>query len=206
MTPKSLLRNKRCVSNIEDFTKKNSFHRILNDHADFKKYGLTQLKEDIKQARENNFGRKLFETFAAEYSTSYLNENQEMKELEAVIVDKDKQLKEATEKLEVSTTEVDAQKAKIEQINEGINRKEKLNELMKPLANKQAEVMQSLLESVATDKIQSAYDKYLPAVLKDEAPSKKIIAESRKEVTGNKTTNTSQADEGVVLLKKLAGM
>ena len=56
---------------------------------------LTQLKEDIKQARENNFGRKLFETFAAEYSTSYLNENQEMKDLEAVIVDKDKQLKEA---------------------------------------------------------------------------------------------------------------
>ena len=46
MTPKSLLRNKRCTSNIEDFTKKNSFHRILNDHADFKKYGLIQLKED----------------------------------------------------------------------------------------------------------------------------------------------------------------
>jgi len=46
MTPKSLLRNKKCTSNIEDFTKKNSFHRILNDHADFKKYGLIQLKED----------------------------------------------------------------------------------------------------------------------------------------------------------------
>jgi len=48
MTPKSLLRNKRCTSNIEDFTKKNSFHRILDDHADFKKYGLIQLKEDKK--------------------------------------------------------------------------------------------------------------------------------------------------------------
>jgi len=48
MTPKSLLRNKRCVSNIEDFTKKNTFHRILNDHADFKKYGLIQLNEDKK--------------------------------------------------------------------------------------------------------------------------------------------------------------
>jgi len=48
MTPKSLLRNKRCTSNIEDFTKKNTFHRILNDHADFKKYGLIQLKEDKK--------------------------------------------------------------------------------------------------------------------------------------------------------------
>ena len=30
MTPKSLLRNKRCISNIEDFSTKNSFHRVLN--------------------------------------------------------------------------------------------------------------------------------------------------------------------------------
>ena len=33
MTPKSLLRNKYCVSNLEDFNKNNSFHRILWDHA-----------------------------------------------------------------------------------------------------------------------------------------------------------------------------
>jgi len=48
MTPKSLLRNKRCTSNIEDFTKKNTFHRALNDHADYKKYGLIKLNEDKK--------------------------------------------------------------------------------------------------------------------------------------------------------------
>jgi len=48
MTPKSLLRNKKCVSNIEDFTKKNSFHRVLQDHAELKEYGLIKLKEDKK--------------------------------------------------------------------------------------------------------------------------------------------------------------
>ena len=51
MTPKSLLRNKRCTSNIEDFTKKNTFHRVLNDHADFKKYKLIQLQKDKKIKR-----------------------------------------------------------------------------------------------------------------------------------------------------------
>ena len=30
---------------------------------------LTQLKEDIETARQNNFGRKLFETFAGEFAT-----------------------------------------------------------------------------------------------------------------------------------------
>jgi|TARA_B110000438_G_scaffold302521_1_gene360437 2-oxoglutarate dehydrogenase E1 component len=48
MTPKSLLRNKRCVSNIEDFTKKNSFHRVLQDHADFEESGLIKLSKDTK--------------------------------------------------------------------------------------------------------------------------------------------------------------
>ena len=33
MTPKSLLRNKLCVSNLEDFGKNNSFHRVMWDHA-----------------------------------------------------------------------------------------------------------------------------------------------------------------------------
>ena len=167
---------------------------------------LTQLKEDIKDARENNFGRKLFEAFAAEYGSSYLNENKEMKALEDVIAEKDKQLKEASEKLEASETEVTAQQAKLKQVNESIERKEKLNGMMKPLSNKQADVMNSLLENVTTDKLQSAYDKYLPAVLKDEAPSKKVITEARKEVTGNKQQNSQQNDESVMDIRKLAGM
>ncbi len=48
MTPKSLLRHKRCVSNLQDFTKKNTFHRILEDHAYFKKNKLIELKNDKK--------------------------------------------------------------------------------------------------------------------------------------------------------------
>ena len=46
MTPKSLLRHKRCVSNITDFTKVNSFHRVLEDHAYLKNSNLIKLKKD----------------------------------------------------------------------------------------------------------------------------------------------------------------
>ncbi|MDA9234197.1 2-oxoglutarate dehydrogenase E1 component, partial [Candidatus Pelagibacter sp.] len=46
MTPKSLLRNKFCVSNIVDFSKENSFHRVLWDHAiDPKSSGFIKLKK-----------------------------------------------------------------------------------------------------------------------------------------------------------------
>tara|TARA_Y100000590_G_scaffold399392_1_gene482587 strand:+ start:38 stop:2455 length:2418 start_codon:yes stop_codon:yes gene_type:complete len=48
MTPKSLLRHKKCISNLEDFSKKNSFHRVLWDHALEKNSGLIKLKKNNK--------------------------------------------------------------------------------------------------------------------------------------------------------------
>jgi 2-oxoglutarate dehydrogenase E1 component len=49
MTPKSLLRNKLCVSNLEDFGKINSFHRVLWDHAiDPKENSFIKLKKSNK--------------------------------------------------------------------------------------------------------------------------------------------------------------
>ena len=46
MTPKSLLRHKRCISNLNEFTKKNTFHRVLDDDAYSKNSGLIKLKSD----------------------------------------------------------------------------------------------------------------------------------------------------------------
>ncbi len=49
MTPKSLLRHKQCVSYIDDFSKENSFHRVLWDHAiDPKSKGFIKLKKPTK--------------------------------------------------------------------------------------------------------------------------------------------------------------
>ena len=46
MTPKSLLRHKRCVSNINEFVSKSSFHRVLEDDAYEKSNNLVSLKKD----------------------------------------------------------------------------------------------------------------------------------------------------------------
>jgi hypothetical protein len=42
---------------------------------------MNQLKEDIRAARENIFGRRLFEAFQAEFMTSYLSEGTRVKKL-----------------------------------------------------------------------------------------------------------------------------
>ncbi len=51
MTPKSLLRHKKCISYLDDFTKKNTFHRILEDHSYEKNSNLIKLKKETKIER-----------------------------------------------------------------------------------------------------------------------------------------------------------
>ncbi len=48
MTPKSLLRHKRCISNISEFTTKSTFHRVLEDDAYVKENKLISLEKDNK--------------------------------------------------------------------------------------------------------------------------------------------------------------
>jgi hypothetical protein len=56
---------------------------------------LTQLKEDVQLARENMFGRRLFEAFATEFAATHLNEKQEVRKLHDTIAAKDSKLAEA---------------------------------------------------------------------------------------------------------------
>ena len=46
MTPKSLLRNKLCISKLEDFSKNKSFHRVLKDHSYLDNDNFINLKKD----------------------------------------------------------------------------------------------------------------------------------------------------------------
>ena len=71
--------------------------------------------------------------------------------------------------------------------------------------------MNARLESVQTDKLQNAFNKYLPSVLKEDAkkPEKKVLSESTTEVTGDKAEASASADKqtaDIVYLQKLAGI
>ena len=48
MTPKSLLRHKRCISSVSEFTSRSSFHRVLEDDAYIKENKLIKLQKDKK--------------------------------------------------------------------------------------------------------------------------------------------------------------
>ena len=169
---------------------------------------ITALKEDINVARENDFGRKLFESFASEYANSYLNEKSETSKLLKIVDLKDKQVEEAKAEAAKALEEAEAKATEIKKINEAAERNKVINSLIEPLSKDQRDIMTDLLESVQTPKLDSAFNKYLPAVIDGNAPAKKKakLVEG-KEITGNRETNvSSKADENVVDIRRLAGL
>ena len=177
---------------------------------------MSQLKEDIQLARENMFGRRLFEAFASEFALTHLNENKEINKLRAVLKVKDRQLDEAKKTVTEKQSIVESKDREIRVIRESASRKLTMAELLKPLNKEKATIMSELLESVQTANLRSAYEKYLPAVLNgsskaEKAPeARKPLVESRKAVTGDKSTpagaEVDTIDSNVVELKRLAGL
>jgi hypothetical protein len=170
---------------------------------------ITALKEDIEAARRADFGRKLFEAFAAEYSTSYLNEKSETAKLLKVIDLKDLAIKEAAQAVVQAEQILESKQAEVRALKEAQERKAIISELVAPLNKEQRGIMNELMESVKTSKLQESFDKYLPAVIAGQAPQKKQALVEAKEVTGNKISNTtrsSETDSNIVDIRKLAGL
>jgi len=169
---------------------------------------ISQLKEDIETARENNFGRKMFEAFANEYQTSYLNEKSETAKLMKVIAEKEEQLAEAKKSITEKDTLVESKEAEINAARDTAKRVAVMNELLSPLGKDKKDLMSELLESVQTEKLHTAFEKYLPAVMEDRAPKtvKQALKEG-KEVTGNKEVKETVEDKSnLIELRRLAGL
>jgi hypothetical protein len=170
---------------------------------------LNQLQEDIKVARENNFGRRIFEAYASEFGATHLNEKAEVRKLYAQLESKDGQLAEAIKLTEKAKVVVESKERELRMIKESNERDSTLEMLLAPLNKEKADVMRNLLESVQTTRLKNAFEKYLPAVLEDRSvKATKVITEQVSVATGNKTVNSTATEErsNVIDLKRLAGL
>ena len=183
---------------------------VITNHL---KGEIKQLKEDISAARRSEFGRRIFESFASEYSSTYLNQNSEMRTLAKKLQQKDKLIAEAIETAKKAQKLVESKEREVRIIKESNVREKKLTELLGTLNEEKAKVMKDLLESVQTPRLQAAFEKYLPAVLNNSSPEKKqkaTLTESISEVTGDKTAVKQQVEveerDNVIEIKRLAGL
>lgn len=171
---------------------------------------IKQLKEDIDSARTNSFGRRIFEAFAQEYSSSYLNEKSETSKLLRIINKKDVELAEAKTALSQKSTIVESKEREIRIQKDLMERRTAMSEMLAPLSADKREIMKDLLESVKTSKLNEAFEKYLPAVMEGETKRvvKKTTLTESTAVTGNKEVKAPEVGlvDNILDIRKLAGL
>jgi len=176
---------------------------------------VKSFRDDITKARENDFGRRIFEAFANEFGMSHLNEAKEIKKIQKEIAEMETKLNESEQVIAEKEDAVKLTESKLRIAEDTMNRKETLNSLMAPLGKEKKEIMSDLLESVKTSKLEESFNKYLPSVLDGESPRvKKTLSESvTSEHTGNKATVITEADDKsaddiveIDMIRKLAGL
>lgn len=176
---------------------------------------MTQLKEDIEQARKNDFGRRIFESFASEFAASHLNEKSETAKLMKIVKQKEIELEEAAKVVAETQKLVESKETQLKIAKDIADRKEVLGELLGPLSGDKKSIMKELLESVQTDRLRVAYEKYLPAVMEGTGTNKKkALTEAKQEsvkeeITGDKQAQsfgTEEKSAEIFDIRRLAGL
>lgn len=139
---------------------------------------LNELQEDLREARENQFGRKIFESFMSEFNRSFVDEESLFKKL-SVMEDK--------------LADAESRLFEAEQATRKATRVKKLDEVLAPLTGVKREQMALILKNVETDKLQEAYNRFVGRILKEEtAAPRKPLTESTAKPTTVKTGDATQ--------------
>ena len=129
--------------------------RTISETVDNELYrSLESLKEDIKIAKENTFGREIFEAFAATYLTSHLSEGTELHKLRTKLKENEDNMQKMQRIIKENEQKINKSKAALREAREDKKRNDKLNELLRPLNNTQRETMSELLEGVELEKLE----------------------------------------------------
>jgi len=169
---------------------------------------IKQLREDISSARSNDFGRRIYEAFAQEYASSYLNEKSETSKLLKILQKKEQELAEAKQAIAEKQTLAESKDRELRVTKDLMERKQAMSELLAPLGADKRELMHTLLESVQTRDLAKAYEKYLPTVMEGQmkkVEKKSTLIEST-EVTGNREQKPEVGFDNIIDIRKLAGL
>lgn len=126
---------------------------------------VEELKEDIDAVKRIQFGAEIYEAFEGMFAKKFVNENG----LENELQEKEQRLENLTKQLEESHSEL-----------EEVRRERKLSEILEPLHGKPRDVMEAVLKNISTDKLEEAYEHYIPKVL-HESVQESANVESEKE-------------------------
>lgn len=177
---------------------------------------VKELAEDIRAARKNDFGRRIFEAVAAEFRSSFYNENAEAKKLASALAKTQEKLRVVETKSKAILTKqakaLSEAKAEAKKLNELKERAKIKAQLLGNLSGDAKKQMAVILESQPTSALQTTYKKFLPEVLSGSKGGR--LLESRQEPRlelreGNRSHNSSEfsdTDSDLADLRARAGI
>ena len=128
---------------------------------------LEELKEDLEVAKQNEFGKRIFEAFATTYNKAYVDEDSIQTKLAIT---------------EAKLEDAEHQLATLEQQKELMIRESKMDQVLANLSGKKREHMAMVLRNVETERLEESYKYFIGRVLKED---NKTVFESEQQ---NKTT------------------
>ena len=149
---------------------------------------LNELRTDIEAARKNEFGRRIYEAFSAEFNDRYVDEagtQLSLAEAQKQLKAKEQQIKEMSD--EFAT----------------LKRKVKLDEVLSPLAGRQRSVMEAILRSVDTDRLEEGYKTFIGRVVRE--TTEEVSKEKEETVLAENASEGKSVNEILETAKAVTG-
>jgi len=128
---------------------------------------MDELREDLEEVRKNDFGRRVFEAFAAEFMSGYADEDNAESTL--------REMSERLADMESALEETERARAELE-------RSIKLEKVLAPLSGRAKDVMEAILRSVDTEMLEEGYKTFIGRVIRETSEKEgKVLAESAEE-------------------------
>ncbi len=143
-----------------------------------------EMREDLVESQRQAMGAKIFEGFRAEFEQYYVQSTG--------IAGKVDQL---AEQVKATTAENESLKESLA----AITRTQTLATVLAPLEGKSRQVMETILTTVATDKLQETYERFIDRVIKEGAAAPEAGQQSEKEI--KQVLAESKVDPKTVTLK-----
>ena len=140
---------------------------------------LADLNESIEIVKRNELGRKVFEMFASEYQSSFVNKT--------VVEKKLARAKRIERTLRTKLAEKEKERM-------AVIRESKMTELLSTLSGKQKSIMETILKAVPTEQLDESFNMFLPRVISEGTKQSKPLNEGTEArptgrvVTGNGTS------------------
>lgn len=175
----------------------------------------SQLRREIIEAKQNDFGRRLFEAFATEFKSTHFSESREIKKMRSAVREAREAAAKAKDRASRLERLAESKVGQVKRLTESVERTKIMGALLGKLSGDARESMKTLLESVPTERLRERFKKYLPEVTKSGGRSRALFErrtvdrgslELRRGDAKTADAISSDVDKDIERLKAAAGL